>query len=50
MFVLQSIFSVSTKGWVACEHCGKSAHISCEGEDEEDVTSAYICVFWMKSK
>jgi hypothetical protein len=37
------LYSVSTEIWVACGHCGKWAHKSCAKEEEEDVTSVYIC-------
>jgi hypothetical protein len=32
-----------------CAHCGKWAHKSCAGEDEEDVTSVHICVSCTKT-
>ncbi|KAH9631406.1 hypothetical protein HF086_012194, partial [Spodoptera exigua] len=41
----EEVYSVSIEGWISCSLCGRWAHISCAGIDDDDDEAIHICEF-----
>ena len=41
----EEVYSVSIEGWISCSLCGKWAHNSCAGIDDDDDEATHICEY-----
>ncbi|KAL4706751.1 hypothetical protein ACJJTC_014506 [Scirpophaga incertulas] len=41
----EEVYSVSIEGWISCSLCGKWAHNSCAGIDDDDDEVTHICEY-----
>ncbi|KAF9406802.1 hypothetical protein HW555_012941 [Spodoptera exigua] len=41
----EEVYSGSIEGWISCSLCGRWAHISCAGIDDDDDEAIHICEF-----
>ncbi|CAH2094367.1 unnamed protein product [Euphydryas editha] len=41
----EEVYSVSIEGWISCSLCGRWAHNSCAGIDDDDDEATHVCEF-----